>query len=279
MVRVSVVIPTYNRKEMLEEAVQSVLNQSYEDFELIVVDDGSIDGTKDVIERLDSDIRYIYKENGGVSSARNFGVKKAKGEFIAFLDSDDMWLKDKLEKQVKYMSKRSDLFVSQTEEIWIRNGVRVNQKKKHKKCEGRIFKEVLPLCIISPSAVIMRRELFDHVGLFDEEFLVCEDYDLWIRVAAKYPVGLLKEKLIIKRGGHEDQLSKSEIAIDRFRVKAMKKAITGGSLTREQINVVLDNLEEKSRILINGYLKRKKFKEAEIIAQEVSKCISQPRFT
>ncbi len=186
--RVSVVIPTHNRKAFVLEAVDSVLAQTYEDYELIVVDDGSTDGTGEALERYKERLRYLYQENQGVSVARNHGLEHACGEFIAFLDSDDLWLPKKLALQVAFMDEHPEAQICYSDEVWIRRGVRVNPKKRHAKYSGWIYPYCLPLCIISPSSAFMRRGLFEQIGSFDPGLPVCEDYDLWLRAAASFPI-------------------------------------------------------------------------------------------
>ena len=183
MPRVSAIIPTYNRKAFVLEAIESVLAQTYKDYELIVVDDGSDDGTAEALKQYGERIRYVYQRHGGVSTGRNRGLELARGEFIAFLDSDDLWLPKKLQMQVAFMDANPQAQICYTDEIWIRRGVRVNPRKKHAKYSGWIYPYCLPLCIISPSSALMRRDIFAEVGSFDPAFPVCEDYDLWLRVA------------------------------------------------------------------------------------------------
>ena len=252
---VSVIIPTYNRLEMLQRAVGSVLNQTYERFELIVVDDGSSDATRDRYEDESPPIRYIYQHHQGVSAARNRGILEAKGDLIAFLDSDDFWHKDKLSVQVEFFENNPDAMICQTQEMWVRGGVRVNPKKKHLKPSGWIFPTCLELCVVSPSAVMMRKSLFEEVGLFDHDLRICEDYDMWLRVALRYPVYLIDKPLVTKYGGHPDQLSHSDWGIDRYRVAALEKILDDPSVTRYRDQVV-DELQRKSRIVANGALKR-----------------------
>jgi glycosyltransferase involved in cell wall biosynthesis len=262
MSRVSIIIPTYNREEFLLEAVKSVLAQTYEDFELIVVDDGSTDGTKKVIQRYKKRLRYLSQANQGVSAARNNGLAHAQGEFVAFLDSDDLWLPEKLAAQIAFMDRHPQAQICYTDEIWIRRGVRVNPKKRHAKYSGEIYPHCLPLCIISPSSALMRRGLFAQVGGFDPNLPVCEDYDLWLRVAAYYPVYFIPQRLIVKRGGHVDQLSRREWGNDRFRVTALVKILETGVLPPELRTLTIQELHRKVRVLINGYLKRGKEREA-----------------
>jgi glycosyltransferase involved in cell wall biosynthesis len=255
MPKVSVIIPTYNRAALLVEAVQSVMKQTYTELELIVVDDGSTDDTREAILPYLHRIKYLYQERGGVSKARNYGIRVSHGEYIAFLDSDDLWLDKKLEVQVNFMESHSS-FVSYTDEIWIRKGKRVNPGKRHRKYSGWIFDKVLPLCIISPSSAMMRREVFDRIGLFDETLPACEDYDMWIRVAKHYPIHLIEQQLIVKRGGREDQLSRTIWGLDRFRIKSLERILRENNLTREERELVLKELRRKCQIFAKGCFKR-----------------------
>ena len=265
MPAVSVVIPTFNRKRFLVQALESVQGQTFTDFEIIVVDDGSSDGTGERIAGF-AGVRVIRQENRGVSSARNAGIASSSGELIAFLDSDDLWKPEKLACQVAFHREHPRARISQTEEVWIRNGRRANPKKKHRKHGGWIFRECLPLCIVSPSAVMMNRVLFGEVGLFDESLPACEDYDMWLRVASRYPVHLIPEPLVVKRGGHPDQLSSSVPALDRYRIRALEKALGDGSLKPEDRDAALDELERKCRIYAEGCLKRGRHGEASLYA-------------
>jgi len=259
---VSIIIPTYNRRDFLREAIRSVLEQSFRDFELIVVDDGSDDGTREMIQReFPGLLTYLYQENQGVSRARNRGLKLAQGEFVAFLDSDDLWLPRKLERQMAFMQSQPKAQICYTDEIWIRRGVRVNPKKKHAKYSGWIYPRCLPLCIISPSSALMRRGLLEEVGGFDEELPVCEDYDLWLRISARHPIHFLPEKLIVKRGGHQDQLSR-RWGNDIWRVKALLKMLKDPSLRPDWRRMTVEELHRKGSILIKGF--RKWGKEEEV---------------
>ncbi len=255
---VSVVVPTYNRADRLGKTLRSVLNQTWQDFELIVVDDGSTDGTRDVVSSF-SRIKYIsLPDNHGVSRARNEGLSQARGRYICFLDSDDLWDKNKLKVQLQWMENNKDCQACYTDEIWIRNGVRVNQMNKHRKYSGDIFLHCLPLCIVSPSSVILRAGLFDEIGIFDESLPACEDYDLWLRIAEKYPFHFIKEPLIIKQGGHADQLSRKYWGMDRFRVAALQKLLDSNSLKGERLRLTRATLLEKCSVLIQGFVKRGK---------------------
>ncbi len=257
MPKVSIIIPTYNRLPMLKEAIQSVLSQDFEDFELIVVDDGSTDGTPQEIKPLGGRVKVIeHTVNKGVSAARNRGILHAKGKYIAFLDSDDLWVKGKLKTQVAFLDDNPHYPLCYTDEIWIRKGKRVNPMKKHAKYSGWIFEKCLPLCIISPSSAMMRKNLFSKVGLFDEALPVCEDYDLWLRISARSPIFFIHKKLIIKRGGHSDQLSNRSWGNDRYRVIALEKLLSEPCVGQEERESVLKEMEKKCQVLSKGFLKR-----------------------
>jgi glycosyltransferase involved in cell wall biosynthesis len=258
---VSVIIPTYNRGWIIKEAIDSVLAQDYRDFELIVVDDGSTDNTPEVLDAYRGTIKVFRQENKGVSAARNRGIAEASGRFIAFLDSDDLWLPQKLSRQVEFFNTTPDALICQTEEVWIRSGVRVNPKKRHQKPSGMIFEPSLALCLVSPSAVMIRRSLLEIVGNFDETLPACEDYDLWLRISCRFPVYCIDTPLIIKRGGHEDQLSAS-FGLDRFRIKAIKKSVESGFLSKRQYAAAVKTLKEKCNIYAAGCRKRGREEEA-----------------
>ena len=261
---VSVIIPTFNRGYCLEESICSVLEQSFIDFELVVVDDGSTDNTSELVRRFPAvKLIRLEEKNRGVSFARNRGVVEAQGDWVGFLDSDDLWEQGKLATQVKWIERHPDLQIVYTDEIWIRNGVRVNPMNKHRKYSGDIFRYCLPLCIVSPSSVLLRAKVLSEVGGFDESMPVCEDYDLWLRIAKRYPFYFIEEKLIVKRGGHEDQLSRKYWGMDRWRVYALEKLLKENRLDEEQRDLVVTMLIEKCEILINGFGKRGKNSEKE----------------
>ena len=263
MPKVSVIIPTYNRAEFLRNAIDSVLAQTYHDFELLVVDDGSTDQTRELVAGYGDQLIALFQANRGVSSARNLGIRAATGELVAFLDSDDAWLPEKLAWQVAIMDQHPDLQLCHTEEIWIRRGVRVNPKKKHQKYAGYIFPYCLPLCVISPSSVMLRRTLFETVGYFDENLPACEDYDLWLRITKDYCVYFIEQPLLLKYGGHPDQLSRTHWGLDRFRIQAMEKLLQTGNLSLEQRAQTLQELRRKCRIVAQGCFNRQKFAEGE----------------
>lgn len=249
--RISVIITTYNREKTLERAIKSVLNQTHRNYELLIIDDGSTDNTNKIIDKYRKKIRYYSKLHGGVSSTRNLGLEKSEGTWVAFLDSDDYWLPTKLEKQLKFINNHPEMMAVQTEEIWIRKGRRVNPMKKHKKYGGWIFEQCLPLCIVSPSAVMMHQRVINDIGVFDESFPVCEDYDLWLRLSLHYQIGFIPEPLIVKTGGHSDQLSRRYWGVDRYRVRALEK-ILNEDLAPHQRELVLNEIVKKLTILSKG---------------------------
>jgi glycosyltransferase involved in cell wall biosynthesis len=259
---VSVIIPTYNRKGFLIEAITSVLDGSFCDYEVIVVDDGSTDGTAEAISELEDPIRYHYQSNRGVSNARNTGVQLSGGKYIAFLDSDDLWQNMKLEFQVDFLANNPEFRICHSDEIWIRNGTRINQKDRHRKFSGDIFEKCLPLCIISPSSILMERSVFDDLGGFDETLPVCEDYDLWLRMTLRYVVGFVRDPLVIKRGGHPDQLSKAYWGMDRFRIRSLAGLVLRGDVNGTRREAVLEELRGKCKIVANGARRRGKEEEA-----------------
>ena len=252
---VSVIIPVFNRLKSIPRSINSVINQTYPVNEIIVVDDGSNDGTYDMIKENFPQAILIYQENRGVSSARNIGIQAANSKWIAFLDSDDEWMPNKIEEQISFFIKNPLFKVCHTDEIWIRNGVRVNQMKKHRKYGGEIYKKCLPLCVISPSSIIIHKDIFNDVGFFDENLPVCEDYDLWLRICSKYKVLYLDQKLVKKYGGHKDQLSKKYWGMDRYRTIALEKMIDNPLLSIDDRIATINMAIRKVKILQKGYEK------------------------
>jgi len=261
---VSVIIPTYNRACVLKRAVDSVLRQSYRDLELIIVDDGSQDRTAELVSFIHDDrLRYLVQQNRGAANARNQGVWASKGEWISFLDSDDAWLPGKLQRQIASLAADPRYRVNYTNEIWIRNGVRVNQRKKHRKFGGWIYPFCLPLCLISPSSALLHRSIFESEKGFDESYPVCEDYELWLRLTARYPVQFLDEPLIYKYGGHQDQLSRSRWGLDIFRIRALTAIFRTGRLRPYFSMLTAREIVRKARILVKGFSNRGNRKQAE----------------
>ena len=267
--KISVVIPTFNRISLVARAIDSVLKQSLNPYEIIVVDDGSDDGTSEMIQNKYKSIKLIQQQNNGVSAARNNGIKHAKGDWIALLDSDDEWIEKKLENQVDRLIKTPEYDFCHTNEIWIRNGVRVNQRKKHEKYGGYIFDKCLDICRISPSSVLFRKNILDHVGWFDDQLPVCEDYDLWLRITAEYRILFIDDPLIIKYGGHDDQLSHGVEGIEFFRIKSLENLLERSELSTDNRILSIQMIIKKYNIYLNGLVKRKKQGEADQIKEKI----------
>mgnify|MGYP000282960139 FL=1 len=254
---ISVIIPTYNRCDLLKRAINSVIKQTITPKEIIIVDNGSTDQTYQMVSSLFPEINYFIEKKRGVSAARNKGILESKSKWIAFLDSDDAWKPTKLEKQMEFSIFNQDKYrIIHTDETWYRNKKFLNQLKKHKKSGGNIFKNSLQLCCISPSSVVLKKQIFEEYGLFDENLEVCEDYDMWIRITSKEEVGFLDSPLVSKYGGHSDQLSKKFWGMDRFRIKSLEKNLKNEYFSKSQKINVLDTLIEKLTIVSGGALKR-----------------------
>lgn len=255
--KISVVIPTLNRINTLQRALDSVINQTYKPAEIIVVDNGSSDGTLKFLREQYPKITILTENKIGVSSARNKGIKKSINQWIALLDSDDAWHPRKLEIQTSMLdSALKEYNLIHTDEVWFRNNKHINQMKKHKKQGGYIFERCLSLCCISPSSVLFKKNILDKVGLFDESLPVCEDYDMWLKICSSEEVLFAQDKLTYKYGGHKDQLSKSYWGMDRFRIKSIENIIKNFDLTNKQKKQAKKELIKKLKIIINGAFKR-----------------------
>lgn len=259
--KISVVITTYNREVMVREAVEAVLRQEKTPYEVIVIDDGSTDGTCEGLYDYQDKIIYIRTENHGISHARNCGIIHSHGDYIAFCDADDIWLPTKLAEQATALALHPNFHIVYTDEIWLFQNKRINQKLRHRKQTGWIFEASLPLCLVSPSSVMMHRKIIDTIGWFDELLDVCEDYDFWLRTAHKYPFLFIDKPLIVKRGGHEDQLSRKHWGMDRFRVTALLKLLAMPDLSLTEETQVLRTLAGKAAVLARGYAVRDKQEE------------------
>lgn len=246
MPKVSVIIPTYNRAKFLPRAIQSVKDQSFRDFELIIVDDGSTDETPQVVQSVAGDCRYIRKENGGSASARNAGIQESKGRYIAFLDSDDFWMPEKLAEQVKVLDANPKIGI-----VYARMPI-INDKgetigMKPAGVSGKNFKELLELWGDLPTSTVMtRRECFDKAGLFDTELTTMQDIDMWLRIARFYDLYEIEGKVLSYYCRHGDQITKNKMKVYCGLVKIYTK--------------ILDNFKEAprelmmQRIALNQYL-------------------------
>ncbi len=265
-----VIIPTYNRADLVIKAVLSVIEQKQKPDEIIVVDDGSTDNTEEVLGRFKGQMRYIRQLNQGVSAARNTGIRHSHSEWICFLDSDDLWKPAKLAEQKKALESQPDFKICYTNEIWIKNGRYLNQGKKHTKYGGWIYEKCLPLCIISPSSVMLHRTVLRYTGLFDESMRACEDYDLWLRVTNLFPVLYIPDKLITKNAGDWPQLSKQH-SLDKLRIRALYKMLKHGKLSRSKQMATIQMLKQKCNIYRTGCLHHSKTKDIEWIDTIIEK--------
>lgn len=258
----SVIIPTYNRAEFLKICLESVLSQTFEDFEVIIVDDGSQDNTENIMAKFnDTRIRYIRQDHYGVSLARNIGLNHSRGKFICFLDSDDRFRKEKLSVTYEYIKRYSQYKIFHSEEMWYRNGSYLPQKQYHQKPSGYVFSQAVKLCCISISTAAIEKTVFKDIGYFDPDLPACEDYDFWLKATCKYPVFLIEKHLTIKEGGHPDQQSKKYPAMDKFRIYALQKILKSGSLNPADFETARKELVSKCSIYIKGAVKRKKTEE------------------
>jgi len=242
---ISVIIPTYNRESFILKAINSVLNQTVKVDEIVVIDDGSIDNTKEILKNFN--IKYIYQDNQGVSSARNNGIINSSNDWICFLDSDDIWSESKIEEQINFHNKNKNILFSHTQEEWIMNDKIIKQKKHQQKPSGFCFEKNLSHCLIGPSTVMLHRSILDDIGYFDETLKVCEDYDLWLRILKKYELGLIEKKLIDKIAGHKEQLSFVTPFMDTYRIKSLLK--------HKNNDKVKEMIVKKCDILITGAIK------------------------
>jgi len=266
----SVVIPSYNRKNFLKKSIDSVLNQSIRDFELVVVDDGSTDSSILLVaEYTGKGLTYIRTSNLGVSHARNTGIQSSRGSYIAFLDSDDCWESSKLEHVLESINNFPEIDLFHTEETWVRNGKELKQKDKYKRYSGSIYQQCLPICCIGMSTLVVKKSLFTKIGMFDEKMSVCEDYDFFLRATLKNNVKLIALSLTIKDGGREDQLS-NRPGLDKYRIYALEKMLNSRYLSGENLELTVSELEKKCTIYAKGLAKRGKIVEAKIYLDKLN---------
>ena len=263
---VSIIIPTYNRKNWVAKAIDSALAQTYKYKEVIVIDDGSTDGTYTYLEEMYGRKIILRKtKQNGVSKARNIGINTAKGEWLSFLDSDDLFHIDKIERQLSFLNKNPKFEIAHSDEIWYKNGIKIKPKKLYRKEGGYIFAKSVELCLISISTAIIHKNIFDKIGVFDENMEACEDYDFWLRVTAKHEVLFLDEYLTIKFSGHEDQLSQKYYAMDRFRIYALDKLLRSPQLSKEQRKNSTEAIKNKLKIFLDGAKKHGNYEVHRVI--------------
>ncbi len=197
---ISVVIPTYNRAPLLVEAVESVLRQTFDNFEILVVDDGSTDDTKERLKTYTERIRYFYQPNAGVSSARNLGIRESRGALIAFLDSDDTWHSEKLKVQAEYLHTHSEIgLVYCGIELLGHSETRAEIKRRRPLQGKRTIADIFEDPYLVPSSTVVRRTIFERIGMFNPLLKTAEDVDFFLRVAMKFPIAFIDRNLVTKR--------------------------------------------------------------------------------
>ena len=272
---VSTIIPTHNRLRFLPRALDSVLNQTHQVGEIIVIDDGSTDRTVEILSPQYPSVRFIQQTNLGVSIARNAGITHARYPWVGFLDSDDKWEPTKIEKQVSHLTQNPGLKAIHTGEKWIRNGQQVNTPAFLDKSMQGLFERSLERCIICPSSVVLHSSVFEKIGLFDPALTVCEDYDYWLRLLLHFEIGYMDEQLVEKHGGHDDQLSTSTWGLDRFRVQSLEKILTREKPGEIHKVKILEFIAKKTDLLYRGFQKHKKEKEALGYAEKKAEALRQ----
>lgn len=252
---VSVIIPVYNRDYSLRDAVESVLIQTYKPSEIIIIDDGSFFQAKDILKNYKNNIKIIrHEKNKGVSASRNTGILASSSKYIAFLDSDDIFLPEKLELQINFM-KENNYQISHTNEFWYKKDRFINQNKKSKRYGGKILDKILDKCRVSPSSLIVERKVFEKSGLFDETLDVCEDYEISLRFALHYEIGYLDKNLIIKRAIEENSLSAAINHIEHIRYNILKNFYKKyeDRFNREEKEALLCELQRKNSIIKENF--------------------------
>jgi len=221
MPTVSVIIHTYNNEKFIVETVESVLNQTYKDYEIIIVDDGSVDGTRDALIPYMQKIRYHYKENGGIASAKNAGISLSETEFVAFLDHDDLWAPDKLQLQMEHFNENPQIGLVYAKYTSFRDGKELRTKPE-KGYSGWIFKELLSKSFIQTSTVVVKRECLDAVGPYDETFFLGDEYDMFLRIARKFQCGFV-DKGLTRYRVHDTNASNNDFLFDNENLGVYKK--------------------------------------------------------
>lgn len=259
---ISVIIPTFNRYEFTKKAIKSVKKQTRQAVEIIVVDDGSTDNTH--LLKNDRDIIYLpIPHNGNPGFVRNRGVEAASGRYIAFLDSDDLWEKNKLELQLAFMAENPALRISHTRELWLRNNKTISQKTQKHVRQGDMFEDALKKCTIGPSTVLLEKSLYTETGGFREDLEIAEDYEYWLRITAANQVGYIDTPLTRKIAGHDGQLSEKYGHIEYFRIMGLKDLVDSAAFPEQKQQTALKALAEKCRIYALGCYKREKADEGD----------------
>ena len=261
--KISVIIPTYNRAQYVCRAIESVLRQTYRDYEIIVIDDGSTDNTKDVLSKYNGRIKYVYQPNQGISNARNHGIRVSAGEYIAFLDSDDEWIPEKLAVQLELLENNKKLGIVCSKMIILdENGRECGMKPEDR--TGKNFKELIEIGGDLPTSSIMtRRECFDKVGLFDETLPMMEDFEMWVRIASQYDLDIFTTKVLAYYHKHAQQITKDMTLVYESTIKLQEKILHNFEHTPGfPEKVVRQRIAFNQYILSRIYHNDKRYKEA-----------------
>jgi glycosyltransferase involved in cell wall biosynthesis len=292
---VSVIIPTYNRERLVCEAAASVLAQSFQDFELIIADDGSTDNTEKNLERytgyaahtrahwsthgphepVHGTVYLKLRHSGMPGLVRNKGSQAARGRYLAFLDSDDLWLPEKLELQMRlFQADTEPPLLCHTREKWLRGEKEISQAGQKHRREGDIFADALVKCVIGPSTLVVEKAFFENHGGFREDLEIAEDYELWLRMTFTQPVQYVDKALTIKRAGikqagvrgpdEENNLSEKYGHIEIFRIRALRDLVDKGFFSSHAAKEKLarEELARKCGIYACGCHKRGRPAEA-----------------
>jgi len=252
MIKISVVIPTYNSSAYLEDALDSVLTQTRAVSEVIVVDDGSIDDTKKIVGNYvaiyPDRVKYFYQKNKGPAAARNKGIEEACGNYIAFLDSDDVWLPEKIEKQTLLFKNHDYAMVYCDMKHEVDGRIVFNSYLKEKNYKlfgsGSLYNSLLKENFIFTPTVIVKKEVFEDIGYFDEAYRICEDYHMWLRIAKHYKIGFLNEPLVVRKR-HNSNITEDKYLYLNSGIKLFEELIRANSHDREAKRFIEEGLHER----------------------------------
>lgn len=255
------IIPHFEREELLAQALDSVVRQTEPPAEIIVVDDGSRRPPEAVCRRYGARL-LVIDHTGKPGAVRNRGAEAAESKWLAFLDSDDLWLPEKLKRQRQKLESQPMMTLCHTREIWLRGTKTVSQKKQKHLREGDVFPDALRKCIIGPSTVMLSKTVFEKLGGFDETLEIAEDYEFWLRWTDHFPVAYCDEPLVVKRTGDWAQLSEKYGQIEIFRIEALFRLLDKGLSIEQHRRMLLDEVRRKITIYCHGCRKRGRFGEA-----------------
>ncbi len=261
MPTVSVIIHTYNNEKFIAETIESVLNQTYKDYEIIIVDDGSVDGTRDALSPYKQKIRYHYKENGGIASAKNTGISLSEAEFVAFLDHDDLWVSDKLQLQMECFKENPQVGLVYAQYTSFRDGKELRTKPE-KGYSGWIFKELLAKSFIQTSTVMVKKECLNIVGSYDESFSLGDEYDMFLRISKKFQCGFV-DKGLTRYRVHDTNASNNDFLFDNENLGVYKKIYDNFTdLDGEEKKILRKRIARYSMKVAEGLISQGKLEES-----------------